>query len=42
MDVSFVAKLKTYDDFIACYNEGDEKKLYDGESLLFIQYQIIM
>ena len=35
MDVSFVAKLKTYDDFIACYNEGDEKKLYDGESLLF-------
>ena len=23
------------DEFISCYNEGDEKKLYKGKSLLF-------
>lgn len=28
MDICLVAKLKKYDDFISCYNEGDEKKLY--------------
>lgn len=26
MDIYLVAKLKKYDDFISCYNEGDEKK----------------
>ena len=35
MDISLVAKLKKYDEFISCYNEGDEKKLYNGKSLLF-------
>ena len=35
MDISLTAKLKTYDEFISCYNEGDEKKLYKGKSLLF-------
>ena len=42
MDVSFVAKLKTYDDFIACYNEGDEKNYMTANPYCFIQYQIIM
>lgn len=27
MDICLVAKLKKYDDFISCYNEGDEKKI---------------
>ena len=27
--------MKKYDEFISCYNEGDEKKLYKGKSLLF-------
>ena len=35
MDIYLVAKLKKYDDFISCYNEGDEKKMYKGKSLLF-------
>lgn len=35
MDISLTAKLKTYDEFISCYKEGDEKKLYKGKSLLF-------
>ena len=35
MDVSLVAKMKKYDEFILCYNEGDEKRLYKGKSLLF-------
>ena len=35
MDISLVAKMKKYDEFISCYNEGDEKKLYKGKSLLF-------
>ena len=34
MDISLVAKMKKYDEFISCYNEGDEKKLYKGKSLL--------
>ena len=35
MDISLVAKMKKYDEFISCYNEGDEKKVYKGKSLLF-------
>ena len=35
MDISLVAKLKNYDEFIGCYTEGDEKKLYKDKSLLF-------
>lgn len=35
MDISLIAKLKKYDEFILNYNEGDEKKLYRGKSLLF-------
>ena len=30
MDISLVAKMKKYDEFISCYNEGDEKKVYKG------------
>lgn len=41
MDISLVAKMKKYDEFISCYNEGDEKKLYKGKSLLFCKYVII-
>ena len=33
MDISLVAKLKKYDEFIVCYNKGDENKLYKGKSL---------
>ena len=36
MDISLVAKMKKYDEFISCYNEGDEKKLYKGESRYLI------
>ena len=35
MDISLVAKIKKYDEFINCYNKGDVKKLYEGKSLLF-------
>ena len=42
MDIYLVAKLKKYDDFISCYNEGDEKKLYKGNHCYFIHYQIMM
>ena len=35
MDISLTAKLKKYDDFIELFQNGDEKKLYNGESLLF-------
>ena len=35
MDISLVAKMKKYDEFISCYNEGDDKKVYKGKSLLF-------
>ena len=27
MDISLVAKMKKYDEFISCYNEGDEIKV---------------
>ena len=36
MDISLVAKMKKYDEFISCYHEGDEKKVYKGKSLLFV------
>lgn len=44
MDISLVAKMKKYDEFISCYNEGDEKKVYKGKSLLyyFIHYPIMI
>ena len=32
MDISLVAKMKKYDEFISWDNEGDEKKLYKGKS----------
>lgn len=32
MDISLVAKMKKYDEFISCYNEGDEKKVYNHSS----------
>ena len=35
MNISLVAQIKKYDDFFQCYNEGDEKRLYKNESLLF-------
>lgn len=35
MDISLVAKLKKYDDFINCYKKGDENKEFKGKSLLF-------
>ena len=35
MNIDLVAKLKTYNDFIETYMDGDEKKLYKGKSLLF-------
>lgn len=35
MNIDLIAKLKKYDDFIAVYQVGDEKKLYNGRSLLF-------
>ncbi|WP_295089629.1 ankyrin repeat domain-containing protein [Ruminococcus sp.] len=35
MDISLIAKLKKYDDFIELFQSGDEKKLYNGQSLLF-------
>ena len=30
MDISLVAKMKKYDEFISCYNKGDEKKVHKG------------
>jgi ankyrin repeat protein len=35
MDISLIAKLKKYDDFMACYKSGDESKKFRGKSLLF-------
>ena len=35
MNVDLIAQLKTEKEFFEIYHEGDEKKLYDGESLLF-------
>ena len=35
MDISLVAKMKKYNEFLSCYVKGDENKLYNGKSLLF-------
>lgn len=35
MNVDLIAQLKTEKEFFEVYREGDEKKLYDGKSLLF-------
>ncbi len=35
MDISLIAGMKTYDEFISEYSEGDELKEYDGRSLAF-------
>ncbi|MCQ2534897.1 MAG: ankyrin repeat domain-containing protein [Clostridia bacterium] len=35
MDISLIAKMKKYDEFILNYVEGDENKVYKGKSLLF-------
>lgn len=35
MEVDYTAKLGTYEDFLKVYQPNDEKKKYDGESLLF-------
>lgn len=35
MNIDLAAKLKDYDSFIACYQQGDEARTYDGKSLLF-------
>ncbi len=34
MNIDLIAQLKTYDEFIAAYKDGDENKLYDGKSLM--------
>ena len=35
MDISLSAKLKSYEEFISNFKEGDEKITYNGKSLLF-------
>lgn len=35
MNIDLTAKLKTKEEFLAIYKEGDEKKLYDGLPLIF-------
>lgn len=35
MDISLIAKMKKYDEFVSNYVVGDEKKVYKGKSLLF-------
>lgn len=35
MDISLLAKLKSYEEFISNFKEGDEKIAYKGKSLLF-------
>ena len=35
MDISMSARLKSYEEFIAIFKEGDEKLTYNGKSLLF-------
>ena len=35
MDISLIAQLKNYNEFLQYFNEGDERKLYKNESLLF-------
>ena len=42
MDISLTAKLKTYDEFISCYNEGDEKKYIKANHYYFILYPIMI
>ena len=37
MDISLVAKMKKYDEFISCYNEGDEKKSSQRKKNIKIQ-----
>ena len=35
MNINLIAYMKKYNDFILNYKAGDEKKLYNGKSLLF-------
>ena len=35
MNIDLIVKLKRFDHFIVAYQVGDEKKLYNGKSLLF-------
>ncbi len=42
MDISLVAKMKKYDEFISCYNEGDEKNYIKENHYYFIHYLIMM
>lgn len=42
MDISLVAKMKKYDEFISCYNEGDEKKYIKVNHYYFIHYPIMI
>lgn len=35
MNIYLIAYMKKYSDFISHYREGDEKKLYNGKSLIF-------
>ena len=35
MNINLTAQLKKYDEFIELYKSGDEKKQYNGKSLLF-------
>lgn len=35
MQIDLIAQIKTYEDFIENYKDGDEKKLFHGKNLLF-------
>ena len=35
MDIDLIAYIKKYNDFTLNYKVGDERKLYNGKSLLF-------
>lgn len=35
MDISLIAKIKKFEDFMDCYKEGDEARKFKGKSLLF-------
>ncbi|MBA4538335.1 ankyrin repeat domain-containing protein [Bacillus aquiflavi] len=35
MKIDLIAKLKNTEDFMDSFQDGDEKKLYDGKSLIF-------
>jgi len=35
MKIDLTAKLKSFEDFLATYKDGDQKYLYDGKNLLF-------